>query len=459
MTRPSTRRVGTVASLAAGGLTALALAWLVDLGTAQPSAGTSPASLEATHLPPLLTADDEVVELRYDAYCVAEEEAEAACDVSGVAHLRQGSSGPFREVPLLEDPRAAEGRWVAVVPSSVGRSPAGFSYYAVLRDTRTGAAVTLPAGGASAPQHSRPLGRPIVIALPDHSFGNAREASARVASAPWGSGAGQVGLEQGRNLTPIGGTSFDVTADRAVHVLDEANGRILRWRAGSSVPDERAVEVNGTLADLALSDDGTAYVLETTAKRGEPVLVRAFDASGRALGATPLAERASQVRMGARGQVLVLQHPSGQWMKAAADGRSLGAGAQRASGRPGRPLPGGGEIVLLRHGSEIRVALVESGSVRQAWRLTSSTPLAEVQLAERLGSRVLVVVRTYADTRDEFRVLVLGRTGLVRAFTVDSADWAESAPLSRFRLLGSSLYHLGSTPSGLFVDRFDLEVE
>ena len=43
--------------------------------------------------------------------------------------------------------------------------------------------------------------------------------------------------------------------------------------------------------------------------------------------------------------------------------------------------------------------------------------------------------------------------------SLDSADWAESAPLSRFRLLGSSLYQLGSTQEGLFVDRFDLEVK
>jgi hypothetical protein len=43
--------------------------------------------------------------------------------------------------------------------------------------------------------------------------------------------------------------------------------------------------------------------------------------------------------------------------------------------------------------------------------------------------------------------------------SLDSVDWAETAPLSRFRLRGSSLYQLGSTSAGLFVDRFDLEVK
>jgi hypothetical protein len=46
----------------------------------------------------------------------------------------------------------------------------------------------------------------------------------------------------------------------------------------------------------------------------------------------------------------------------------------------------------------------------------------------------------------------------VDSFAVESLEWAESAPLARFRLAGSSLYRLGSTRAGLFVDRFDLEV-
>jgi hypothetical protein len=90
--------------------------------------------------------------------------------------------------------------------------------------------------------------------------------------------------------------------------------------------------------------------------------------------------------------------------------------------------------------------------------VTSDTPLAEVQLAEPLGSGVLLVVRVYTDSHDEFRVLHLGSRGVVASASLDSADWTEAAPVSRFRLLGSSLYQLGSTPAGLFVDRFELEV-
>jgi hypothetical protein len=96
--------------------------------------------------------------------------------------------------------------------------------------------------------------------------------------------------------------------------------------------------------------------------------------------------------------------------------------------------------------------------VVRSWRITSATPLGEVQLAEPSGNRLVVVTKTYTDYRSEYVVLVLGRSGVANAFAVESLEWAESAPLARFRLAGSSLYRLGSTRAALFVDRFDVEV-
>jgi len=115
-------------------------------------------------------------------------------------------------------------------------------------------------------------------------------------------------------------------------------------------------------------------------------------------------------------------------------------------------------VIVLSRESEVRVALVNAGRVRQAWRVTSETPLAEVQLAEMQRNMLVLVVRSFTDARDEFVVLVLDGHGVVDRFSVDSADWAETAPLSRFRAVGGSLYQLGSTPNRLFVDRYDLDV-
>jgi hypothetical protein len=96
--------------------------------------------------------------------------------------------------------------------------------------------------------------------------------------------------------------------------------------------------------------------------------------------------------------------------------------------------------------------------VKRSWRITSQTTLAEVQLAEPIGQLLVVVVRVYTDDADEFVALVLGTQGVIRRVALDAADWAETAPLGRFRLVGKSLYQLGSTPARAFVDRFDLEV-
>ncbi len=417
--------------------------------------------IEATHLPPLLTLPGEQVKLRYDIYCLGGEddpEGPSPCDADGTVFMRAGNSGPFREVALSVDAAAPEGRHVARVPEAIAGSPAGFTYYAVLRSATSGAALTLPAGGADAPQRSLRLERSVDVRLGAHRFGASREADGRVAEAAWGDGPDDVGLEQGRNLPPIGGSTFDVDRGGTVTVLDEANKRLLRWGPNASTPVRVPLGSDGALADMAVAADGTVYLLESANAPVASPLVRIFGADGAAEGTIEVAERtASQIRMGPRGP-FVLQHPSSQWMPVAEDGSALAVQAQRRGGRAGRPLPGGGEVVVLRRGSEILAALVGAGGVRRSWRISSETPLAEVQLAEPLGNRLVLVARVYTDDASEFLALLLDQNGIVQRFAVEAADWAETAPLSRFRLAGSSLYQLGSTPAGLFVDRFDLEV-
>jgi hypothetical protein len=146
-------------------------------------------------------------------------------------------------------------------------------------------------------------------------------------------------------------------------------------------------------------------------------------------------------------------------MPIADDAESASTRTQATQGRAGRVFARGHSIVSQREGNEARVALLGSAGILKSWRITSATPLGEIQLAEPLGANVVVVLRTYTDTDAAFVVLILGNLGLVRQFTVDASEWAETAPLSKFRLTGSSLFHLGSTPAGMFVDRFDLEVQ
>ena len=449
--------------VALGGLVAGAIAGtvtvsLVGTAVAVRSAGTVPAAVEVAHLPPLLTATGEPVDLEYDVHCVSplEFDADRPCDARGTVFVRPGDRGPFRTLALT---RGIGGRLVAAVPDEIVQSPSGFSYYAVIEDAASSASTSLPAAGPAAPQRSYPMDHPVEVALGAHRFGLVREESARVAEAQWGDGAADVGLEQGLHLTAIGGSALDVGRDGSIYVLDEANRRILRWSSGQSIVEPVELAIDGTLADLAVADDETIHVLETTAEPGRKPLLRSFTRTGTPLGATEIAERSSQLRLGPADDPFALQHPSGQWMRLAGGDRSfLPPRAQVATGRAGRPLPAGGEVIVLSRESEVRVALVNAGRVRQAWRVTSETPLAEVQLAEMQRNMLVLVVRSFTDARDEFVVLVLDGHGVVDRFSVDSADWAETAPLSRFRAVGGSLYQLGSTPNRLFVDRYDLDV-
>jgi hypothetical protein len=267
-----------------------------------------------------------------------------------------------------------------------------------------------------------------------------------------------VGLEQDRDLAAIGATAFDVDATGAVYVLDEAHRRVLRWAKGAAAPARVPLSIDGRLADMSVASDGSIYVVESVAPPGRNPLVRRFDANGRDLDVVETAERASQIRAGANGPML-LEQPSNQWMPATIGGEPSSSAQQRAHGRSARPLRGGGEIVVRRLGDEVRVALLQSGSVRRAWRITSATHLGEVQLAEPIGQRLVLVVRTYSDDADEFEALILDRKGLEESFPLDAGDWAEAAPLGRFRLVNGSLFQLGSTPAGAFVDRFDLAVQ
>jgi hypothetical protein len=412
--------------------------------------------LEVTHVPPLLTAAGEPIDLRFDVYCDSggAQEVPDACDANGSVFVRPGDSGDFYEIALAVNGAAAEGRFVAHVPDALAGSPAGFSYFAVVRSA-SGATATYPAGGAAAPERSIPLGGSVDVRLGAHVFGATAAPDRRVAEAEWGDGDGEIGLEQGR-LTPIGASSFDVGRDGAVTILDEAHRRLLRWSPGASMPTDVPVTVNGSLADIAVSDAGSTYVLESTAGPGEAPLVRAFDPNGRPLGTVSVAERsASQIRMGTTGAV-ALEQPSGQWMPVADTAAPVEPRDQIRRARSARSVPGGGAVIVLRTGNEIRAALVGANGIRRSWRVSSETPLAEVQLAEPLGSKLVLVFRVYTDMSDEFVALVLDRQGLVRQLSIASKDWAEVAPLARFRLAGSALYRLGSTPLGAFVDRFDL---
>jgi hypothetical protein len=438
---------------------ALAALAIVVTGTAvaQRPSDTARAVFDANHLPPLLTLPGERVDLAYEVHCAYEgvEDPEAGCDVRGIVYLRTDPRTAYRALPL--EPASENGLRVltATVPADVAGSRE-FEYFAELEAIGTGARIVVPGGGADSPYRSRRLPRAIDVTLGTHSFGSASPGS-RIVSAPWGDGAASVGLESGRNLPAIGASAFDVEHDGTITLLDEAHRRVLRWQSSGAAPDRVPLSIDGRLADVSVDEDGSLYVLESVASRGQAPVVRHFDAAGRELAVVETADSvASQVRIGPDGPV-VLQHPSHQWMPLAVHGTPSSPRDQRRNARSGRPLRSGGEVVVLRRERDLLVAVVSSRGVERSWRVTSRTPIAEVQLAEPRGGRFVLVARVYADAASEFVVLVLDRHGIAKRFSTPTDEWAEAAPLSRFRLAGGRLYKLGSDASAAFVTGYEVD--
>ena len=168
-------------------------------GDANPLPSLDPARLiDATHVPPLITVPGEAVTLRYDVYCPPPDGAATdECDGAGTVYARAGSSGSFRAFQLQLDRKASDGRYSVRLPDAIASSPAGFSYYAVLRNRATGATTTLPPGGAAAPQRSYRAAAAVDVDLGAHRFGTARAPSKRVLDVPWGDGQAEAGLEGG----------------------------------------------------------------------------------------------------------------------------------------------------------------------------------------------------------------------------------------------------------------------
>ena len=214
MRRPGIRSLaGGAAGIVGGVIGGIALT------SVSAASGPTPAvpGIDVAHVPPVLTRPGEPVTLRYAIVCAPRDDGEP-CDGSGSVYVRPGQSGQFRRLELTRGEDSSRGRYFVGLPSEITSSRDGFSYYAMLRDRTSGATMTVPAGGETAPQRSFSLRAAAEIALGVHAFGGERVPDERVVAAPWGSDVGEAGLAGSRELGFVGPSSFDVVADGAVTV-------------------------------------------------------------------------------------------------------------------------------------------------------------------------------------------------------------------------------------------------
>ena len=302
------------------------------------------------------------------------------CEVAGSLFVRAQGGGALRDAAAARRPQAEGIRQLtAVVPDSFVAAPDGFEYYAELERVGTGDRLLVPPGGEAAPYRSRVLKDTIDVDLGVADFSTHRR-GARLASARWGDGTElrrARGWKERRPCRSIRRSTSTRPARCSCSI--RSTGECCVGRVARSTPARVPVSIDGRIADLAISDDGSLYVLESVARPGRSgPLVRRFDETGRELDVVEAAERSpSQIRVGPDGPV-VLEHPSHQWTPMALDGYPLPPNEQRRRARSGRPASIGRRGDRPSHGER-------ASTRRDVWRPRRALVAADERDAARRG--------------------------------------------------------------------------
>jgi hypothetical protein len=406
---------------------AAVLAGLTVLAAGAVSAAGAATALKPYHEPPWLLQPHRPVGLAY---------ALLPAGVTGSVYVRNDTRRTFTRLPLVEGPycpgdpadAAAMRRDKVCGTALVARVPGGLVsgarlyYYAVLR--RNGTAVTVPSGGAAAPQRVWIVAREIQVALGRHRFGHLRAPDAIVARAT------QAQVRLSCCADPPGGdgpSSFDVGPDGSIWLLDRLNHRVLVWRRGVSGRAARSVPLPRNLAveDVALGPGGTIYARATDLSASGRSGLYAFTPRGRIRWYTPLPSGipTSQLQLGPDGVVYASTTcglgcaPFGGnalWVPLTTpEGAPLTPAERTRRATPFEPLPGGLRLVSELSYTVARFALIDrSDNVVRAWRVTSTTQLGAVRAAPALAAgRLVVPLDVSAGARWEQLVVRLAPTG------------------------------------------------
>jgi hypothetical protein len=301
-----------------------------------------------------------------------------------------------------------------------------------------------------------PANGPIAVKLPKHVWGHFQEADIRDVSAKWGTGAGRVGLVHAE-AGPTGGSSFDVV-NGIVCVLDQHNGRVLVFdprKKPRAVPlkvaGSQGAVFRGVDSSLAVATDGKIYVAEPADSAHSKPVLRVFAASGGAPTATVPTLGTNPVVRASGKTAYAAQLLSGPWKTSAS------AGVPKAGpSTPYRPYADGSHIQVAASTSQpIVVTLRRSDKTTLSWRITSPDHIS-VDDAESFGGiEAVVALRVNADGRKtEYELLILGPHGILHSFSAPDDEYTSTALFDDWRVEGSTIYHRGSTKTGLYVDEF-----
>jgi hypothetical protein len=404
-----------------------------------------------------------------------------AGSLAGSLFVRNDLTASFERLTL----KVKRSQLEAELPARVLRGHRLF-YYAVIRDSRTGRSVTVPASGARAPSSAWILANALRVNLGVHRFGRTRSPEAVVARI----GAGGVAWQSEGD--PFGPQTFLVGRDGTIFLDDGLNDRLLVVRPDAPDAVVRSIPLPSGSADsdVALGPAGTVYV-KGGIGRGVDFknVVYQLSSSGSVRWRATLAGDVrnsgsfviganSPLRVGSDGTLYCLVgmpgRPGGEvgWMPVATPaGHPLSIPQQiRGTHWPDQPVARGlrlvREVYTARPDTaprEARVALIDRiGHVVRAWRIVSRTDInfgySTVELA---GADPVIVLDATAGTppsfKWEYQVLRLGPRGVRAQFSLRRAVYGDNI-LADVRVgPDGKLYQLASSPaSGVVISRFSL---
>ncbi len=399
---------------------------------------------------------------------------------SGTLYVSNDLRRSFTAVPLeIRKTAEARGLW-ALVPERLLAGHRLF-YYGVIRDRLNGRVVTVPAGGARAPETTLIVNGAFRVGLATHVFGHPRSSEAVVARA----GPAEVGF--GMNQLGFGPSAFDVAKDHSVWLLDRVNQRVLVWALGHPDTIARTVALPSPFlfgGDFAVGPVGSLYVIRGGIPGSPLNRLSRVSASGKVLWTGRIPGNL-YLRTGPDGTLYSTGpgpnlSPRSMWGNypwvpvATPGGRPLSLATQQRRTLWAQPLPGGVELVRVNAGydkryspHEARLALIDrSGRVVRAWRVSSRTAIPMSWGATPAlvgGDPVIVLLATGPDQKQEYLVLRLGPKGGVRThFALPANDPPHSAygdsVSTEIRVQpDGKLYQLGSAPDfGAAIYRFSL---
>ncbi len=278
---------------------------------------------------------------------------------------------------------------------------------------------------------------------------------------PWGSALGQLGQKVANESNPEGPMAMAVEGDDVV-VLDQANGRVQRFRRGVAVS---SFPVSETVQDIALAKDGRTALLDRLADKN--VVIHAAD--GARIAEIPLAGKGIEDPSVTTG---VFMDDEGVWVERehgslvrVADAEGTADEARPET--PGRRTQDGRRVVTAAVADAALGRVVVTAFVQEdlqiAWAVTHdfSRPLLQILMLESDAASNVYVGAEGARERADFSVydaaIMVTRFGLDGGVTgrIELPALASGNESHRPLAIGDdgALYVMQSTDTGVVVTR------